>query len=287
MDLLMILVSLGTQDRSFKRLLEAVERQIELGNIQEKVIVQAGETKYESDVMEIFDLIPSSEFLKLLDECSLLITHGGVGTIIDGLHHHKKIIAAARLKEYGEHQNNHQKQIIHEFVDKHYILELDDFDRLDEKLKEIETFEPKEYESNTTHFITLLEQYIDQPQHQGSDFYRMFLLNGFYTFFALLIQSFLLLFLQSKGWGILNSLCLSQVTLIGYRFLLHFLFYTKEKWNVKSELLFVSVLMIQILFVFLAPNYFQTYFVLKMLGIGFLSFLLVTILSYFGRLEKY
>ena len=98
----MILVSLGTQDRQFTRLLEAVEKQIQLGNIKEKVIVQAGETKYESDCMEIFDLIPSKEFLKLLEECSLLITHGGVGTIIDGLHHHKKIIAAARLCEFGE-----------------------------------------------------------------------------------------------------------------------------------------------------------------------------------------
>ncbi len=49
----MILVSLGTQDRSFVRLLKAVEKQIRLGNIKEKVVVQAGETHYESDCMEI------------------------------------------------------------------------------------------------------------------------------------------------------------------------------------------------------------------------------------------
>ena len=44
----MIFVTLGTQDKSFNRLLEKVDRQIDLGNIKEKVIVQAGFTKYNS-----------------------------------------------------------------------------------------------------------------------------------------------------------------------------------------------------------------------------------------------
>ena len=42
----MILVTLGTQDKSFVRLLKAIDREIKKGNIKEKVIVQAGYTKY-------------------------------------------------------------------------------------------------------------------------------------------------------------------------------------------------------------------------------------------------
>ena len=38
----MILVMLGTQNNSFHRLLEEVEKNIENGTIQEDVIVQAG-----------------------------------------------------------------------------------------------------------------------------------------------------------------------------------------------------------------------------------------------------
>ena len=53
----MILVILGTQDKEFPRLLEAVDREIEKGNIKEKVVVQAGQTKYESKNMEILDLV--------------------------------------------------------------------------------------------------------------------------------------------------------------------------------------------------------------------------------------
>ena len=41
---------------------------------------------------------------------------GVSGSIITGLKYNKKVIAAARLKEYGEHTNNHQLQIIKNFT---------------------------------------------------------------------------------------------------------------------------------------------------------------------------
>ena len=48
----MIFVVLGTQDKSFERLLKAIDEQIEMKNIKEKVIVQAGSTKYKSKNMK-------------------------------------------------------------------------------------------------------------------------------------------------------------------------------------------------------------------------------------------
>ena len=38
----MILVTLGTQDKSFERLLKAVDKCIDKGYIKDKVVVQAG-----------------------------------------------------------------------------------------------------------------------------------------------------------------------------------------------------------------------------------------------------
>lgn len=38
----MILVTLGTQDKAFPRLLEAIEKQLKKGTINDEVIVQAG-----------------------------------------------------------------------------------------------------------------------------------------------------------------------------------------------------------------------------------------------------
>ena len=48
----MIFVTLGTQDKGFPRLLDAIEKQIKKGNIKEKVIVQAGLTEYKSKNMK-------------------------------------------------------------------------------------------------------------------------------------------------------------------------------------------------------------------------------------------
>ena len=90
----MILVTLGTQDKQFYRLLEAVQKQIDNGRIKEKVVVQAGcSSNFDSKDMEIFDLIPMDEFDKLISECDILITHGGVGSIITGVKNNKKAVA--------------------------------------------------------------------------------------------------------------------------------------------------------------------------------------------------
>lgn len=157
----MILVTLGTQDKDFSRLLKAVEKQIKKGNIKDKVVAQIGTTKYESDLIETFDLIPVDKFNELMSKCDILITHGGVGSILAGLKNDKKVIAAARLEKYKEHVNDHQLQIINKFVKAGYILELKDFDKLDKVLKKIEKFKPKKYKSNNENFVKLIEDYID------------------------------------------------------------------------------------------------------------------------------
>ena len=158
----MIFVTLGTQDKAFTRLLDAIEHQILNGQIQEEVIVQAGYTKYESKHMKIYKLISSKEFNSLIKRCDLLITHAGVGSIMTGLQYNKKVIAAARLKEYNEHTNNHQLDILNEFTKQGYILALEDFNRLDEVLKKAKTFKPKKFKSNNQNFVKMIEDFIDQ-----------------------------------------------------------------------------------------------------------------------------
>ncbi len=88
----MIFVILGTQDKDFPRLLEAIDREIEKGVIKEKVVVQAGCTKYSSPNMEIFDLLPAPEFEKKMDEADLIITHGGAGSILSAIKKEKKLL---------------------------------------------------------------------------------------------------------------------------------------------------------------------------------------------------
>ena len=126
----MILVVLGTQDKRFERLLKVVEEAIDQGVIKEEVMVQAGCTVYDSSKMNVVDYVDMTTFEQWMKDCRLLITHGGVGNILTGIKKGKTVIAAARLKKFKEHTNDHQKQIIGEFVKQGYILELKDFGKL-------------------------------------------------------------------------------------------------------------------------------------------------------------
>ncbi len=155
----MIFISLGTQDKPFSRLLEEVDKQIKAGNIKEEVVVQAGCTKYNSSNMTILDMMSIEEFSKYIKKADLIITHGGVGTILDALKLNKKVIAIARLSKYGEAANDHQKEICNEFKNKGYILS-DDLDKLDELLIKVKDFKPKRYESNNKNFNKLLNSFI-------------------------------------------------------------------------------------------------------------------------------
>ena len=158
----MILVLLGTQHNEFTRLIQEVESYIKNKIINDKVIVQAGFTKYQSNKMEIFDMISKEELEKYMSSASLVITHGGVGSIIMALEKRKKVIAVPRLHEYGEHVNNHQRQIIKVFSEKNYLIGIQNVEDLPKAIKEIENFEPKEYKNNNQKMIKIIEDFIEK-----------------------------------------------------------------------------------------------------------------------------
>lgn len=156
----MILVTLGTQDKPMPRLLEYIEELIKKGYITDEVIVQAGCTKFQSNNMKIFDLIPMDELEVLTKKADIVITHGGVGSIITALKLGKKVIACPRLKKFNEHTNNHQLQIIDAFSKSGFILAIYDNNTLAEVLEKASTFVPNTFTSNTNNMINLIDNYI-------------------------------------------------------------------------------------------------------------------------------
>ncbi len=158
----MILVQLGTQDKPFTRLVEEIDKLKQKKIIKDKVVVQLGYTKYESKNLETFDLIEVNKLNKLIEESDLIITHGGVGSILSCLKYDKKVIAVPRLAEYKEHNNDHQIQIVNEFAKTGYILKCDDPKDLEKVLKEVKSFKPKKYKSNTAIMVKMIEDFIDK-----------------------------------------------------------------------------------------------------------------------------
>ena len=160
----MILVLLGTQNTSFHRLLEKIDELIEKNVIDEKVIVQSGYTKYDSKNMRLFDLIPQEELERYQEQADLIITHGGVGSIISSIKKDKKVIAVPRLQKYQEHVNDHQKQIVELFNKKGYIIGINEVEELEDAIIKMQDFVPvkyKETEYGDKKILKIIKDFID------------------------------------------------------------------------------------------------------------------------------
>ena len=152
----MIFVTLGTQDKQFKRLLDLIEN----SHIDDEIIVQAGFTNYSSKKMKIYSYLEKPIFEKYIYEADLIISHAGVGTIVSSLKRGQKVLAVPRLSKYGEHHNDHQLQIADAYYQKGYIEVLKEGEDIDEKIKSMKNFKPKKFVTNNEVFVNKLKDYI-------------------------------------------------------------------------------------------------------------------------------
>lgn len=156
----MIFLCLGTQEFQFDRLLEKVDELIEKKVIKEEVFAQVGFSTYRPLRFCSKKFLSFDEFDALLENCNYVITHGGTGTIIKALRKGKKVIAVPRMKKYGEHVDDHQKEIISTFSEKELICGLDDTEQLEKAISLIYDFTPKKFISGNSKIISVLNNFI-------------------------------------------------------------------------------------------------------------------------------
>lgn len=153
----MIFVTVGTQKQQFVRLLDMLENSKELE--KDKIIVQAGYTKYESEKLNIFDFISFEKIEKYIEDSEFVICHGGVGSIFTALKKNKKVLVVPRLSKYKEHINDHQLEICKQLEKDGYILYLKEDKDFDKIVKIIRKRKNKEYISDRS-FIDKLKKEI-------------------------------------------------------------------------------------------------------------------------------
>ncbi|GGK01683.1 beta-1,4-galactosyltransferase [Lentibacillus kapialis] len=156
----MILVVLGTHELPFTRLLNEVERLKTDGIIQEDVIVQHGHTAYQSDNLILKPFVSFEEMDLLYEQARLIITHAGTGSIIMGLRKAKHVIACPRLSKYGEHNDDHQLQIVSALAGQGHMLSWEEDTRLEDVIRQIEAFQPKPFKSGREQIYELIENFI-------------------------------------------------------------------------------------------------------------------------------
>jgi UDP-N-acetylglucosamine transferase subunit ALG13 len=78
------------------------------GQLEEEVIIQKGPSKYRVVNAKERDFLTIEDFDSLMDRSSVVVSHAGVGSIMDAKRHRKPVVVLPRRKELGEMWDNHQ-----------------------------------------------------------------------------------------------------------------------------------------------------------------------------------
>ena len=179
----MILVTLGTQKQDFTRLLDIVSKI----KTNERIVVQSGHTKYESNKMEIIPFMSYDEMEELIDGADLIITHGGTGSIITPLKKGKKVIACSRLSKFNEHVDNHQQELVNHFENAGYILKIEEKTDINKLVKKAKKTKFKDFKSNNNSFINNLRTEINTKKKKinPNDLFLIISVLFIFSFIAL------------------------------------------------------------------------------------------------------
>ena len=158
----MILVSVGTQKFPFDRLIRSVDELVEKGVIDEEVCMQIGTSTYTPKHCSYQDYIPAEIMKKKLQECSLLITHAGVGSILEACTYGKPVIVLPRLKKYMEHVDDHQVEIARAFSEQGYIYYCNDEKELTNAVHSAPSWKYSQYQSSNQKIVSIIDKFIQQ-----------------------------------------------------------------------------------------------------------------------------
>lgn len=157
----MLFVTLGSQKFPFNRLLKKIDELVEAEMISEKIFAQTGYSDYLPKHYDFKPFLDREEFASMEASADIVLTHGGTGAIIGAVKNGKKVIAVPRLAKFGEHVDDHQMQIIEQFEDLQLIIPCRDVNDLLKCIQEADSFQTKQYSSNTHRIIESIEKYLN------------------------------------------------------------------------------------------------------------------------------
>jgi UDP-N-acetylglucosamine transferase subunit ALG13 len=154
----MIFVTVGTHDLGFERLLKKMDDIA--GKIDEEVIMQIGNTKYQPKHAKYFDFKNLQEMEQLIKEARVIVCHGGAGTILIALSYGKTVISVPRLIEFNEVFSDHQLDLVYTLANEKRIIAVYNLELLENTLNNL----PKKLNVNNIkdgRLINFLKRYIN------------------------------------------------------------------------------------------------------------------------------
>ncbi|MEZ4710465.1 MAG: glycosyltransferase [Caldilineaceae bacterium] len=102
-------MTVGTHNQGFDRLIRPMDELC--AELDEHVVMQIGASAYEPRHVEFFRFTSSERMQELTRQASTIVMHAAAGSIILALRTGKPLVLIPRLKQYGEHIDDHQLQL--------------------------------------------------------------------------------------------------------------------------------------------------------------------------------
>ena len=157
----MIFVTVGTHKQGFERLIKAIDDLVNTNKIKDEVIIQTGYTSYVPKRCKWFKFVPQNEFGDLCRKSDIIITHGGVGSIMTPLKFNKTTIVVPRLKKFNEHADDHQLQIVKELEKMGKIIAVYDIDNLYSAISKAKQFSIKAKKQPTSKIFGIIDEQLN------------------------------------------------------------------------------------------------------------------------------
>ena len=157
----MIFIVLGTQKFQLNSLLKLLDGLVEKGQICDDVYAQIGNSTYIPKHYKYVRFLNKKDFEQKMEECEIVVSHSGVGTIISGLKHEKPVIVFPRLEKYGEHVDDHQLEIGESFSKNNLVFLCGENDDLLELIKKSRIHKFNKYVSQREKMITTVNNFLN------------------------------------------------------------------------------------------------------------------------------
>ena len=135
----MILVTLGTHARPMDRLIEALDALAASGDLDQRVIVQAAVVSRPPVHLETVGVVPYEQLDRWAREASVIVTHGGPGSILLALAAGRRPVVVPRDPSRGEHVDDHQILFVRWLATRRSIRPVFDMDDLGPAIAEVRT----------------------------------------------------------------------------------------------------------------------------------------------------
>jgi UDP-N-acetylglucosamine transferase subunit ALG13 len=137
----------------------------------EDVIAQIGYGNYHPKSLRFINYCSPREFINIVVESRVVITHAGIGTIGQALKFAKPVIVVPRKAELGECSDNHQWTTAKQLEKEGKILVAYEISELSQKLKEVKNLVliPTNSGEKVIQTVEAFLKKLEAKEHRGSN----------------------------------------------------------------------------------------------------------------------